>query len=202
VILGSWNPSVVLTYLGAAVAAYGIGLAAAGSLRGALTCLVVAGILDLADGPIARRVKRDDKAKRFGVVLDTVADVVSFVALPVAVLFAVLPLGAAALPAAIWVVAGLARLAHFTANDADAEGAVSHYRGVPVTYAALVIPLVCLTKPLLPGVAFQSVITVAMAALAALFVLDVKVPKPRGIAYAGFGLLAVIVVALLWIVRL
>ena len=38
--------------------------------------------------------------------------------------------------------------------------------------------------------------------LAALFVLDVKVPKPRGIAYAGFGLLAVIVVALLWIVRL
>lgn len=200
-ILGSWNPSVVLTYLGATVAAYGIGLAAAGSLRGALTCLVLAGLLDLADGPVARRVRRDDRAKRFGVVLDTVADVVAFVALPVAVLFAVLPLGAAVLPAAIWVVAGLARLAHFTAHDADTETAVSYYRGVPVTYAALVIPVVCLAKPWLAPVGFQSVITVTMAVLALLFVLDVKVPKPRGLAYAGFGVLAVIVVALLWIVE-
>ncbi len=201
-ILGRWNPSVILTYLGASTAGLGIGFAAAGSVRAALTCLIVAGLLDLADGPVARRVRRDSAAKRFGVMLDSVADVVGFVALPVAVLFTLLPFSAAGALSAVWVVAALARLAHFSAVDADAEGPVSHYRGVPVTYAALVLPLAYLTGAFLPEIGVQAVLGAATLVLAALFVLDVKVPKPRGLAYAGFGALAVIVLVLLWIVRL
>ncbi len=200
-ILGSWQPSVVLTYAGAVAAAYGIGLAAAGSVRGALTCLVIAGLADLADGPVARSLRRDDAAKRFGVVLDTVADVVSFVALPVALLFALLPRAAAAGVAAVWVVAALARLAHFTAVDADAAGPVRHYRGVPVTYAALVIPVVGLLRPILAGTGFQVLLAAAMLGLALLFVVDVRVPKPRGLAYGAFGALALIVLVLLWTVE-
>jgi CDP-diacylglycerol--serine O-phosphatidyltransferase len=192
VILGSWNPSVILTYLGTAVAVSGISLAGSGAITGAVACLVVVGLIDLADGPVARRVVRDVAARRFGVVIDTVADVVAFVALPVAILAALLPIAAAM----------ALGLAHFTADQADPEGPVAHYRGLPVTYAALVLPLVALTKRLLPTIAFQGVLAGSVLILAAAFVVDVRVPKPRGVAYVVFGMMAVAVLGLLGVVGL
>jgi CDP-diacylglycerol--serine O-phosphatidyltransferase len=202
VILGSWNPSVILTYLGTAVAVSGISLAGSGAITGAVACLVVVGLIDLADGPVARRVVRDVAARRFGVVIDTVADVVAFVALPVAILAALLPIAAAMALGALYAIAGLARLAHFTADQADPEGPVAHYRGLPVTYAALVLPLVALTKRLLPTIAFQGVLAGSVLILAAAFVVDVRVPKPRGVAYVVFGMMAVAVLGLLGVVGL
>ena len=202
-ILGSWHPSVVLTYAGAATSALGMSLAVAGHLRGAVACLVLAGLADLFDGPVARSMTRTDAQRAFGVQVDSLADVFSFVAFPV-VLVAVLVGQWWVVPVlALYTVTGLARLTHFTVTAEVVHEGTSpgHFRGLPVTYAALVLPLTALLRPHV-GAAFEPVLAAVAAILAVLFVLDVPVAKPRGTAYAALGLLAVAIMVALAVVGL
>ena len=190
-VLGSWHPSVALTYAGAVVSALGMTLAVSGNTRGALACLVLAGLADLFDGPVARSMRRDDTQRAFGVQLDSLVDVLSFVAFPVVLLHALTGGPWWGLPVLLgYAVAGLARLTFFTLGAAADDTPLRHYRGLPVTYAALIFPLAALTRPWL-GAAFAPALIALTALVAVLFVLDVPVPKPRGLAYAGFGVLAV-----------
>ena len=198
-ILGSWHPSVVLTYVGAATSALGMSLAISGHFRGALACLVVAGLADLFDGPVARTTSRTDAQRAFGVQVDSLTDVFSFVAFPVVLVAALVGEWWVVPVLALYTVTGLARLAHFTVTAAVDDTPGGHFHGLPVTYSALVLPLTALLRPHL-GTTFGPFITVVTAALAVLFVLDVPVPKPRGVAYAAFGLLAVAIMVALAVV--
>jgi len=107
-----------------------------------------------------------------------------------------------------YALAGLIRLAYFNATtmadaaDGDEGGRVTHYRGVPVTYAALIIPVTVLATSALPIGAREWVIGGVIAALAVLFVLNVPVRKPGGAMYAVFGALAIGVLAALAFVEL
>ena len=70
--IGKWNKSVILTYIGLAFAVAGIFLASReGCLNYAWCCLMAAGVCDLFDGAVARKVKRTDEEKKFGVELDS-----------------------------------------------------------------------------------------------------------------------------------
>ena len=199
-IIGSWHPSVVLTYAGAATSALGMSLALDGHLSGAVACLVVAGLADLFDGPVARAMSRTAAQRAFGVQVDSLADVLSFVAFPVVLVAALVGHWWVVPVLALYTVAGLARLTHFTVAAAGAgAGPRRHFQGLPVTYAALVLPLAALLRPQL-GAVFGPVITVVAALLAVLFVLDVPVPKPRGLAYVALGLLAVAILVALAVV--
>ncbi|QTE28507.1 CDP-alcohol phosphatidyltransferase family protein [Pengzhenrongella sicca] len=189
-ILGSWHRSVVLTYVGAATSALGMSLAISGHLRGAVAALVVAGLADLFDGPLARATTRTDAQRAFGVQVDSLTDVVSFVAFPVVLVSALVGEPWVVPVLALYTVAGLARLTHFTVAAGADDTPRQFFHGLPVTYAALVLPLTALLRPHL-GAAFGPLLAAVTAALAVLFVLDVPVPKPAGAAYAGLGLLAV-----------
>ena len=62
--IGKWNKSVILTYLGMAVAVAGIFLSFTGiDVKYAFVCLMVAGICDLFDGAVARKCKRTEEEK-------------------------------------------------------------------------------------------------------------------------------------------
>ena len=84
-IVGFWNPSVILTYVGMSIAILGMFLAVSGRINYSFICLVLCGICDLFDGVVARRFKRTDEEKAFGIELDSLVDVVSFIALPVTI---------------------------------------------------------------------------------------------------------------------
>lgn len=56
--LGYYNYTVVLTYLGMVMAFTGILIACDGNINEALICLMLAGVCDLFDGPIARTMER------------------------------------------------------------------------------------------------------------------------------------------------
>ena len=87
-IIGKYNKSVILTYAGVVMAAAGIFLALDGLyIRYAVMLLIIAGICDLFDGKIARAVKRTEEEKSFGVQIDSLADMVDFVAFPVILLY-------------------------------------------------------------------------------------------------------------------
>lgn len=196
-IVGFWNPSVVLTYVGMSIAILGMFLAVSGRINYSFICLVLCGICDLFDGVVARRFKRTDEEKAFGIELDSLVDVVSFIALPVTIYMNigfVSPLHL--ILYILYSIAGIARLGYFNVVTADGEGPVKYYDGLPITYAALVFSLMYLTVNILPSNIFVIVYTISMAAVTVLEVIKVKIVKPKGIAYAFFAILAIAVITL------
>ena len=192
--IGKWNKSVILTYIGMAVAVAGIFLSFTGiDVKYAFVCLMVAGICDLFDGAVARKCKRTEEEKAFGVELDSLADTVSFVVFPI-VLF--LGMGLTHywhIPIYIlFAIAGVARLGYFNIITADKNNPVKHYTGLPVTFSALIFPLLYLLKPVMHKTAFMIFYSVMIGVVAICQILKIKIPKPKGIAYAIFAILAIV----------
>ena len=92
--------------------------------------------------------------------------------------------------------AGVQRLCHFNVlviNKKD-KGPVKYYSGLPVTSTSITFPIIYLIYKLfsLNWNVFEIMFTVLTFASAILFVLNIKVPKPRGKAYPIMGGLAVL----------
>lgn len=200
--IGKYNRSVILTYIGVAFAFSGIAFALNERLAEAMICLAAAGICDLFDGAVARRCKRDESEKEFGVQIDSLADVISFLALP-----SVLGLrladsagiaGIIKYPVILgYILCGIIRLAWFN-TSAAAEGSRTHYDGLPVTYSALIFPILWTVLGFFPNFGAVSLVwTAAYAVTAVMFILNVKIAKPKGIWYLIFGALAIGVTVLI-----
>ena len=85
--IGKWNKSVILTYIGLTISVLGIMLVLFDAdLKYVMICLIVAGICDLFDGTVARRCKRTKEEKEFGIQIDSLADTVNFLCLPVVIM--------------------------------------------------------------------------------------------------------------------
>ena len=185
------NPASLLSLAGTAAATLAMILAVKGVVELALVGLMLAGLADLFDGVIARRLVLDEYEKEFGIQLDTVVDAVSFVATPVVV---VLCSEASALPIQIgivlFVMAGMTRLAHFNTSAVGGTDQSTHHQGLPVTYTALIFPFVFLLSDQLPPEAFQFLLGLLFPLIGLLFVVNIPVPKPRGVFYLILPLLA------------
>jgi len=192
-IIGKWNKSVILTYIGMISAMTGIFLSfTQENINYPMACLMVAGVCDLFDGTVARMCNRTEEEKAFGIELDSLVDVVSFIALPVAIgLRAGLTSCWYLILFILFAVSGIARLGYFNVVDADISGPVKHYTGLPVTYTALILPVVYLLRLVVDGTVFELIYASAFAVIGLLGILKVKIIKPRGIAYIFFGLLAI-----------
>lgn len=81
--LGVYNYTVLLTYIGMLTGLTGIGCAMGGRIPWALLCLLLAGLCDMFDGKIASTKKdRTPQEKRFGVQIDSLSDLICFGVLP------------------------------------------------------------------------------------------------------------------------
>ena len=186
--IGKYNKSVILTYIGTAAAFAGIAFAVENLIAPAVIALVAAGICDLFDGVIARRCKRDKSEMEFGVQIDSLADVVGFLALPAVLGIKLGGAGFVKYPfILIYILCGIIRLAWFNTSAAT-EGIRTHYDGLPVTFAVL---------GFFPEFNFAPIWIAEYAVIAILFILNVKIPKPRGVWYVIFGALAVGITALI-----
>ncbi len=185
--IGEYNKSVILTYIGIAFAVFGMYFAIYQNTDFAFLCLIVCGVCDLFDGAVARRCKRTHRAKQFGVQLDSLADVVLFLAFPCVIAFATLgKLGFVCVP---YVIAGIIRLAWF--NITAGEGENTHFQGLPVTYSALILSVFYLAHKLLPQLLNYNYFAIIYLICAAAFILNFKIKKPRGMAYIFFAVLAI-----------
>ena len=191
--VGKWNKSVILTYAGLLFAVLGIFLAfTQDKINYAFCCLMVSGVCDLFDGMVARRCKRTEEEKMFGIELDSLVDTMSFVALPICIFIA---MGLThiwdIIIYMIFAVIGVARLAYFNIDTADSEKAIKYYIGIPVTYVALIFPLLYLLRLPLEDKIFVPVFTAGIVIVSVLEILKIKVIKPKGIWYGIFGVLAI-----------
>ena len=196
-IVGFWNPSVILTYIGMSFAILGMFLAVNDMINFSFICLVLCGICDLFDGMVARKFKRNEDEKAFGIELDSLVDVLSFIAFPVTIFMSIgfnSPLHL--IIYILYSIAGIARLGYFNVVTADGDGPVKYYLGLPITYAALVFSLMYLTVNIFRSDVFMIVYTLSMVVVTVLEVLKIKIVKPKGLAYLFFGILAIAVIAL------
>ena len=143
--LGFYNYTVILTYIGMLSGFTGITRALSGDLRGALICLMVAGVCDMFDGKIASTMERTRREKRFGVQIDSLSDLVCFGVLPAIIVYTAC--GGSRLSyylSALYLLCALIRLAWFNVDEEERQdretGRRSVYLGLPVTCAALIFP--------------------------------------------------------------
>lgn len=197
--IGKWNKSVILTYIGLVTSIVGMFLCYRfeNSINWAISCLIIAGICDLFDGAIARKCKRTEEEKNFGIQLDSLVDTISFIALPVTILFKMqMNSWYQLIIIAIFAICGIARLAYFNISVEDNNTPVKYYCGLPVTFTALILPVFYLLKYAVPVDIFNVLYTVLVLVVAILNILNIKILKPKGIAYGVFSILAIIMLIL------
>ena len=183
--IGFYDYTVWLTYASLASSVIGLMMASRGSLKAAVLCLIISGTCDLFDGVVARTKKnRTQDQKNYGIQIDSLSDVIAFGVLPAAIYYfhgVKSAVGIAILVA--YVLCGLIRLAFFnvleTARQADptAEACVKSFRGMPITFSAIITPVVCFVGWMLPQDVSVWLYYVAPAIMAFLFVLDIRIPK-------------------------
>ena len=190
--IGKWNRTVILTYVGIFFSIIGMGFVIHADAESAMSCLILAGICDLFDGQIARRIKRTEEEKLFGIELDSVADVVNFIAFPVVLLYVTVSSWLlVSLAGTFFAICGTARLAFFNMGAKESMGEISFYRALPVTYTALILPLVYLLKYAISLNVFDIIFMVCYLSIGVFQITDIRVSKPKRWAYPFFVVLAV-----------
>lgn len=193
--IGKWNKSVILTYIGLVFGLVGIYiLLTNNNVNYAFFCLMMTGICDLFDGTVARRCKRTEEEKEFGIQLDSLVDVFNFIALPIVLL---MTLGMNkiydVIILSIYGICGIARLAYFNIKTADSNKRIDYYRGLPVTYIALILPMFNLLNIVIVDNVFSILLRTVVFMVALLYITDFKVVKPKLKASLLLLVLAVII---------
>lgn len=196
--LGFYNYTVIVTYLGFAFALCGVMTCQQDPGMGILF-LILSGCCDMFDGAIARTRKRTEEEKRFGIQIDSLADLTSFGVLPACIGYAlglrepwqmVILIG--------YALAALIRLAYFNVMEEirqDKEGGKRlSYDGLPVTPSALILTLTYYITTTLAPQAIVPVYGAVMAVTGFLFLAPIKVKKLSlkgnlAVAFAGLAIL-------------
>lgn len=201
--IGCYNKSVILTHIGVISAILGIANlikehppgSSMDFLRISIILLIISGVCDMFDGAVARRCKRTDKEKEFGIQLDSLADTVAFVVYPIVILLYITNCSTAAILISIfYAIAGITRLGWFNIMTDTNKG---FYQGLPVTFSALIIPVVYTALKLLNFTNFSLIFTIMYFMIAAGFILNFKLKKPGLKVLICFAVLAILVIAAL-----
>lgn len=188
--IGFYNYTVWLTFIGMLSSVIGIGFAFEGKLTAAVICLMFSGCCDMFDGIVARTKKdRTEEEKRFGIQLDSLSDIVCFGLLPFVIGLSV---GAdewwQIVIMALFALAGLIRLAYYNVTEETRQQQTSekrkHYLGLPITSSALTVPLLFCFEGLIGAAHFPLAYTLLLLVNGAMFVIPVQIKKPgkRGLA--------------------
>ena len=139
----------------------------------------IGGAADIFDGKIARKYNLSNE---FGIQLDSFADFLSFVLVPVFLIFqavysslGVFSIFLAGAASIYYVISGLRRLIQFNIN-ADAGSVEKFFVGVPTPLGAILLWLVYLANAY--GIISSTIVTVAMVAIGWSLNSKLKVPHP------------------------
>lgn len=197
--IGVYSRSVILTYLGAAAAIFG--MTVAHSLRFAVCCLILAGVCDLFDGKVASMCDRTDREKEFGIQIDSLADTVSFVVYPVMICKLFIFKSASHpinllffISCVLYIIAGIGRLGWFNVITKEERGV---FHGLPVTSIAIIFPIFYLIFFILGRPLNTVCVSVLLLVISLLFVTDFKMKKPGKLWYLIASVIAVLAIALI-----
>ncbi len=182
-LIGFYNYTVILTYMGAAAAVCGIFFSASGYPLWGVICLLFAGLTDMFDGKVASTMKRTDDEKAFGIQIDSLCDLISFGVLPLAIGYGLGLNGPVFyVSCVVYLLCAIIRLAYFNVDEAKRQkkenGRRKVYLGLPVTSAAILFPAIFGCGSLFEN-AMPIIYQVAVFGCAAAFVTKFKMGKPN-----------------------
>ena len=226
--IGFYNYTVILTFVGVISSLLGIASASLGFIGRAIIFLMISGLCDMFDGRVARTRERNENEKKFGIQLDSLADIICFGVLPVVIGYAILvkkyisewgtvqsllknPIPAEIkivymVVASLFVLAAIIRLAYFNVMEDERQQLEpsqprKYYDGLPVTSVSLILPLIYLLSKIEALKDYFYIIWMAaMFIIAALFVIKIKVKKPKlrdMLIFIGIGVVVGIVILVL-----
>lgn len=200
--IGCFNKSVILTYIGVILSFLGMMISLSVdignkyvSLNRVMIILILVGLCDTFDGVIARRCKRNDTQKQFGMQIDSLCDVISFGVFPVIILYSftsdIINNIILLVISILYIIAIVTRLAWFNIHHEEKT-----FIGVPVTYIALVMPFVQLVMYTDKFNIKVLSIPITMIIMSIAYILNIKIPKLNKKAYIGIGILAIIFITI------
>lgn len=203
--IGFYNYTVILTYIGLASAVVGMTQVFGGHYRMALLCLILSGTCDMFDGKIARMKKDRTKQEQvFGIQIDSLCDLICFGMFPATIGYSLTyghrglsALGTVA--AVLFVLGAVIRLGYFNVMEQERQERTTehrkYYQGLPVTSVALILPCVYIVSVYFKFLPLPQTYCIAMIIIAFLFVLNIRVRKPGNLGVvimtvAGLAVLA------------
>ncbi len=198
--IGFYDYTVILTYLGFSSGMIGIFLAITGNTFWAVMCLMFSGLCDMFDGRVARtKKKRTTEERHFGIQLDSLSDLVCFGVLPAIIGYSLGIKNTYLIPLIIiYPLAALIRLAYFNVLEITRNSStpVKEYTGLPVTSSALIFPFLYIFRKFL-GKYFVLIYGIVLFVVAILFISKIKIKKPGIRVMVGFIIVGVIEILLI-----
>ena len=204
-LIGFYNYTVILTYIGLITSCMGIYFASGiGGMDArpelAVICLMVSGLCDMFDGKIARTAKRTVDEKNFGIQIDSLCDLVCFGVLPAIIGYSVGMNGFGDMVILIlFTLCALIRLAYFNVVEELRQKRTAEnrrvYEGLPVTSVSLILPLLYSFKREIGSESFPAVYGIFLSLIAIAFITRFKVKKPSFkvmLIFVGIGALELI----------
>ncbi len=182
--IGFYNYTVILTYIGLASSLSGIFLAMEGNhITLSVVLLMISGLCDMFDGKIARTRKRTDDEKKFGIQIDSLCDLICFGFLPAAIGYSI---GMHEVYHYIimifFTLAAVIRLAYFNVVEETRQSKTSEvrheYEGLPVTSVALILPLFYSFRKDM-GMLFPDLFAFLLLLIGIAFITRFKLKKPK-----------------------
>ncbi|MBP5250897.1 MAG: CDP-alcohol phosphatidyltransferase family protein [Treponema sp.] len=197
--LGVYNYTVILTYLGMISSFTGMIFTFNGNLKLALLCLMIAGLLDMFDGKVASFKKnRTDFEKNFGIQIDSFADLISYGVLASLIIFrfcifrnsevyetSCFMKYAVSVVCCLYTLCSLIRLSYFNVDEQDRQTKTdevrSEYKGLPVTSSAVIIPalFIVFTCAKVPEHAMEIAGMALLIVMGLAFITPFKLRKPH-----------------------
>ena len=147
--IGVYNYSVILTYLGVGLSLFGITQALSGNFDIAILCLALAGACDTFDGKVARSMKnRTEEQIIFGIQIDSLCDAICFGVTPAIIAYSLgLNSTFGIIVEIVFVLCGVIRLAYFNVLEElkhlhPENSEAKCYHGLPITSIAIIFPII------------------------------------------------------------
>lgn len=200
--IGYYNYTIILTYLGLMTGILGIYNAIEGKTIISIICLMLSGFCDMFDGIVARTKDRTDDEKRFGIQLDSLSDLICFGVLPTLIVYSSIGFNnpICMLIYIFYILSAYTRLAYFNVVEEKRQnvekGARKEYEGLPVTIVALIVPLICLSKKYI-GHPFPIVALMLLIIIGMCFITKFKLKKAK-----RDGMIALVIIGVLELILL
>lgn len=191
-ILGYYDYTVLLTYIGMISGVSGITLVMHENYSAAIFCLMLAGICDMFDGAVAATKKRrSDREKKFGIQIDSLSDLICFGVLPGLFLYQFSGKGYLSIIVTVeYILCALIRLAYFNVCEEErqkSEGGIrKYYQGLPVTSVALLLPAIYLFTSV------KYIYISLIAVMGILFLSPLKIKKPKTLGKVILGVIGIV----------
>ena len=226
--IGFYDYTVILTYLSAISASIGILVSTCGSGHpyAGVFFLLISGFCDAFDGKVARTKKRTERAKKFGIQIDSLADFAAFGLTPAIMVFSMMchidphlielfdkninstgKIIISILSFSVlmfYIIAALIRLAYYNVTEEERQSVESgnrkYYEGLPVTSSSLIFPALFIIQFFVKK-NLTLIFLIVMLIIGFLFISKIKIPKPkmRGILImVAIGLLEFTILVLIF----